>query len=60
VALFDVYASNGRFIGRSSGRIAGAFTKRLDCSAWSEGNYIVQFTLPDGRLLGSKKVLIQR
>jgi aminopeptidase N len=58
VALFDVYALNGRFVSRSSGRISGAFTKRLDCSSWGDGNYIVQVSLPDGRVLGIKQVLI--
>jgi hypothetical protein len=52
VALFDVYAPNGRLVQRSSARINGNFTKRLDTSQLGSGNYILQVTLSDGRVIG--------
>ncbi len=52
VALFDVYAPNGRLVQRSSARIHGAFTKRMDTSQLGSGNYILQVTLSDGRVMG--------
>jgi hypothetical protein len=59
VALFDVYAANGRFVQRSSARINGAFTKRIDTSALGSGTYFVQVSLADGRVLGVERVIVE-
>lgn len=59
VALFDVYAANGRFVQRSSARINGAFTKRIDTSSLGSGTYFVQVSLADGRVLGVERVIVE-
>jgi hypothetical protein len=59
VALFDVYAANGRFVQRSSARINGAFIKRIDTSSLGSGIYFVQVSLADGRVLGVERVIVE-
>jgi len=59
VALFDVYAANGRFVQRSTARINGAFSKRIDTSSLGSGTYFVQVSLADGRVLGVERVLVK-
>jgi len=59
VALFDVYAANGRFVQRSSARINGAFTKRIDTSSLGSGTYFVQVSLADGRVLSVERVIVE-
>ena len=59
VALFDVYAANGRFVQRSSARINGAFTKRIDTSSLGSGTYFLQVSLADGRVLGVERVIVE-
>lgn len=58
VALFDVYAANGRFVQRSTARINGAFSKRIDTSSLGSGTYFVQVSLADGRVLGVERVIV--
>jgi hypothetical protein len=60
VALFDVYAMNGRLVQRSSARLNGAFTKRLETSALGTGNYILQVTRANGDVLGVKQFAVAR
>jgi aminopeptidase N len=59
VALFDLYAANGRFVQRSTARINGAFSKRIDTSSLGSGTYFVQVSLADGRVLGVERVLVK-
>jgi hypothetical protein len=51
IGLFDVYAPNGKLIQRSSARINGSFSKRIETSGLGNGNYILQVTLSDGRVV---------
>jgi hypothetical protein len=60
VALFDVYAMNGRLVQRSSARLNGAFTKRIDTSSLGSGNYILQVTRASGDVLGVKQFAVAR
>lgn len=60
IALFDVYATNGRLVQRSSARIEGAFSKRIDTSSLSDGMYIVQVRLSNGELLGREQLVVRR
>lgn len=60
VALFDVYASNGRFLQRSSARISDTFSKSIDTSALSNGDYIIQIVLVNGEVLGHERFLVSR
>jgi hypothetical protein len=60
VALFDVYAMNGRLVQRSSARLNGAFTKRIDTSSLGAGNYILQVTRANGDVLGVKQFAVAR
>jgi hypothetical protein len=60
VALFDVYAMNGRLVQRSSARLNGSFTKRIDTSSLGSGNYIVQVTRANGEVLGVKQFAVAR
>ena len=60
VALFDVYASNGRFLQRSSGYVGPGMTKTLDVSALSDGQYVLQVYLPSGETLSSRQFQVVR
>ena len=60
VALFDVYASNGRFLQRSSARISDTFSKSIDTSALSNGDYIMQIVLANGEVLGQQRFVVSR
>jgi hypothetical protein len=60
VALFDVYASNGRFLQRSSARISDTFSKSIDTSALSNGDYIMQIVLANGEVLGQERFVVSR
>ena len=51
IGLFDVYAPNGKLIQRSSARINASFSKRIETSGLGNGNYILQVTLSDGRVV---------
>ncbi|MFM9006798.1 MAG: T9SS type A sorting domain-containing protein, partial [Flavobacteriales bacterium] len=59
-ALFDVYSTEGRFLQRTSARIEGAFSKRIDTSGLGAGSYVVQVRLSDGSLLGRKQFIVAR
>lgn len=60
VALFDVYASNGRFLQRSSGYVGPGMTKTLDVSALSDGQYVLQVYLPSGETLSTGQFQVVR
>jgi hypothetical protein len=60
VALFDVYASNGRFLQRSSGYVGPGLTKTLDVSALSDGQYVLQVYLPSGEALSTGQFQVVR
>ena len=60
VALFDVYSTEGRFLQRTSARIEGQFSKRIDTSSLGAGSYIVQVRLRDGSLVGRKQFMVGR
>ena len=60
VALFDVYASNGRFLQRSSGYVGPGMTKTLDVSALSDGQYVLQVYLPSGEALSTRQFQVVR
>jgi aminopeptidase N len=60
VALFDIYASNGRLVERSSARLGSQFRKQLDTSSLGTGNYMLQVTLASGDVVGGLHFTIAR
>jgi aminopeptidase N len=55
IGLFDVYSTNGRLVQRTSARISGSFNRRIDTTGLGAGNYILQLTLSDGRVVGGSR-----
>lgn len=60
IALFDVYAANGRFVQRTSSRLNGLFNKQLDTSSLGAGSYILQVILSNGEVLGGLHFTVAR
>jgi hypothetical protein len=59
IVFFDVYALNGRFVQRTSSRVAGAFEKQIDTSALGDGVYMLQLSTASGNTLGHLQFVVQ-